>query len=124
MAKRSWCAALACVCLAAAGCEHISSKPPDEVVYVSQKEANLRDRVAAVSNRTGHVDNGEKLVVLDHGRRFLQVRDARNEVGWIEERYVVAQPVYDSLEQLKQQSSALQAVATDSREEEQAPSTV
>ena len=112
MAKRSLCAALACVCLAAAGCEHISSKPPDEVVYVSQKEANLRDRVAAVSTRTGHVDNGEKLVVLDHGRRFLQVRDARNEVGWIEERYVVAQPVYDSLEQLKQQSSALQAVAT------------
>lgn len=112
MAKRSLCAALACVCLAAAGCEHISSKPPDEVVYVSQKEANLRDRVAAVSNRTGHVDNGEKLVVLEHGRRFVQVRDARNEVGWIEERYVVPQQVFDSLEQLKQASSALQAVAT------------
>ena len=111
-AKRYFCAALACICMGAVGCDHISSKPPDEIVYVSQKDANLRDRVAAVSNRTGHVDNGEKLVVLEHGRRFVQVRDARNEIGWIEERYVVPQQVYDNLEQLKQQSSALQPVAT------------
>lgn len=111
-ARRGVCVALVGVCVVTAGCSRLSSKPPDEVVYVTQKEANLRDHVAAVSNRTGHVENGEKLTVLEHGRRFLRVHDARNETGWIEERYVVPQQVYDNFEQLKQQSSALQAVAT------------
>jgi hypothetical protein len=106
------CLALACCCVGALGCDRIRSKPADEIVYVEHKDAYLRDHVAAVSNRTGHVVNGEPLVVLEHGRRFLLVRDSRNESGWIEERYVVPQQVYDSFQELKQQSSSLLPVAS------------
>jgi hypothetical protein len=104
--------ALALSCLAISGCDRLHSKPPEEDVYVQQKDAYLRDHVAAVSNRTGHVVNGEKLVVLEHGRRFLRVRDDRNETGWIEERYVVTQDVFDAFQQLHQQAIPDPVVAT------------
>jgi hypothetical protein len=64
------------------------------------KQTYLRDRVAAVSNRTGTATNGEKLVVLDHARRFLKVRTPDGSVGWIEEKLTAGQEVADRFEAL------------------------
>jgi len=66
-------AALLCS-VALSGCSHLHSKPPDKYVYVTAKQAFLVDRVAAVSNRTGEVKNGDKLVVVERARRWVQVR--------------------------------------------------
>lgn len=103
---------LPCIWMLASGCGNFHTKPSEETVYVEQKDAYLRDHVAAVSNRTGHVENGDKLVVLEHGRRFVRVRDEKNEVGWIEERYVVPQSVYDGFEQLHDQAISYPVVVT------------
>jgi hypothetical protein len=86
-------------CLATTGCggHHILS---NDYVYVVAKQASLRDRVAAVSSRTGTVTNGEKLVVLTRARRWLKVRDPRGEVGWLDEKMVATQQVGDAFEQL------------------------
>ena len=95
-----------------AGCSHFRIKPSEKYVYVTAKQTFLRDRVAAVSNRTGTASNGEKLVVLDHARRFLKVRTPRGEVGWIEEKWTAATDVADKFEALGRQHEKDPVVAT------------
>jgi SH3-like domain-containing protein len=82
------------------GCSDFRPKILEKHVYVTAKQTYLRDRVAAVSNRTGTVTNGEKLAVLDHQRRFIKVRTPSGEVGWIEEKLTAGQDVADKFEKL------------------------
>ncbi len=82
------------------GCARLRPKPADQYVYVTAKQTFLRDRVAAVSNRTGTVENGDRLVVLEHGRRFFKVQTAKGEVGWIDEKAVATQDVFDEFQAL------------------------
>ena len=71
-----------------------------EVMYVSAPQAFLRDRVAAVYNKTGTVKNGDRVDVIDRERRFLKVRTAQGVEGWIEQRYVIPQKTYDGFQKL------------------------
>jgi hypothetical protein len=82
------------------GCGHIRGKDATEYVYVVSKGTFLRDRVAAVSNKVADVHNGDRLSVLEHERRFLQVRTAEGKVGWLEEHAVIDQPEYDKFQAL------------------------
>jgi SH3-like domain-containing protein len=81
-------------------------------VYVTAKQTFLRDRVAAVSNRTATVDNGEKLQVLDRGRRFYKVQTPKGEQGWIDEKVVATEDVFHQFDQLKQETKDAPAVAS------------
>ncbi len=96
-------AGLPLVLLGVGGCKRFHAKPSDQYVYVTAKQAFLRDRVAAVSNRTGQVNNGERLKVLEHGRHSIKVQDPRGETGWIEEKMVATDAVVDEFDQLKEQ---------------------
>ena len=94
-----------------AGCTRFH-KPPTEYVYVTAKETFLRDRVAAVSNRTATVENGEKLKVIESGRRFLHVETSKGVQGWIDSKIVATQASYDQFLDLAQKHKADPAVAT------------
>jgi SH3-like domain-containing protein len=85
-----------------------------EVMYVSAPQAFLRDRVAAVYNKTGTVKNGDRVEVIDREKRFVKVRTATGVEGWIEQRYVIPQQTYDSFQKLSQQhqNEVLQATGT------------
>jgi SH3-like domain-containing protein len=74
-----------------------------EIAYVSAPQAVLRDQVAAVYNKAGFVRNAERVQVLDRDRRFARVRNSKGEEGWIEQRNLVTQKVYDSCQKLTQQ---------------------
>jgi hypothetical protein len=71
-----------------------------EIAYVSGVQAILRDHVAAVYEKTGVVKNGDRVEVLDHDRRFVKVRTATGATGWVEQRYLVGQDVYDQIQKL------------------------
>lgn len=94
------------------GCSRLRPKPAAQYVYVTAKQTYLRDRVAAVSNRTATVENGDRLRVLEHGRRFVRVQTEKGEQGWIDEKVVATQAVFDQFEDLKKQHQEAPAVAS------------
>ena len=82
-----------------------------EYAYVVATQVNLRDQVAAVYNKVGVLHNGDRVEVLDHNRRFVKVRTDDKQVGWIEQRYLVGQDVFDGFQKLQRDSAAALAQA-------------
>jgi len=74
-------------------------------MYVSASETSLRDRVATMYNKIGTVHNGDRLEVLEKQRRFMRLRTASGQEGWIEERSLVSQEVYDAFQKLAQENA-------------------
>jgi SH3-like domain-containing protein len=85
---------------------------PREAAYVSAAQANLRDRVAEVYNKVGVVRNGERVEVLERSRRFVRVRTENGAEGWMEQRYLVGQDVYDGFQKLMQENRIAPSQAT------------
>jgi len=114
--SRSWAlrVALAGVlgCCFVAGCARFKPAPVDRYVYVTAKQQYLRDRVAAVSNRTAQVGNGDKLKVLDHTRHWVKVQTAKGEIGWIEEKAVVTEDQAAEFTKLQQDHNGDPTVAS------------
>lgn len=81
------------------GCRRGGAKG-SEAAYVSAPQVNLRDRMAALYNRTGTVYNGEKVEVLEKSKRFVRVRSPRGEIGWMEVRYLADNEIYNAFAKL------------------------
>ena len=75
-------------------------------MYVSAPETSLRDRVATMYNKIGTVHNGDRVEVLEKQRRFLKVRTDSGQEGWIEERSLVSQEVYDAFQKLEKEGAS------------------
>jgi len=86
---------------------------PLEVDYVSAPQVTLRDQLAQVYNKVGTAKNGDRVEVLDRERRFCRVRTASGAEGWVEQRYLVNQQVYDSFQKLAadQKDAPIEATA-------------
>ncbi|MGH9562959.1 MAG: SH3 domain-containing protein, partial [Terracidiphilus sp.] len=92
-------AALASLCLFL-GCARLHHVHHEMVYVSSPRPLYLKDRVAPVANRVCQVSNGEPLEVLEHGRRFLRVKTAKNQMGWIQESAVIDQKTYNGFVKL------------------------
>jgi SH3-like domain-containing protein len=89
------------VSLACSGCSRGRGKK-GEPAYISSPQAILRDRVAAVYTKVGTVKNAERVEILDRDKRFAMVRTASGLQGWMEQRYLVNQKVFDGFQKLAQ----------------------
>ena len=76
-----------------------------EYMYVSAAETSLRDRVATMYNKLGTVHNGDRVEVLERQRRFVRVRTDNGQEGWVEERSLVPQEIYDGFQKLAQDNA-------------------
>ena len=90
-----------CGVIAVCGCGHFHPHSQQEYVYVVAKQSILRDRIAAVSNRTGEVTNGQKLEVLERDRRFVKVKAPDGSIGWLEARLTADQATADKFDDLR-----------------------
>ena len=96
-----------------AGCRHGHERVL-ETDYVSAPQVVLRDRLAQVYNKVGTAKNGDRVDVLDRDRRFARVRTESGAEGWVEQRYLVTQQVYEGFQKLKlqEQNSPVEGAAT------------
>ena len=95
---------LGCACKRGALAKH-------EYMYVSAQETSLRDRVATMYNKIGTVHSGDRVEVLEKQRRFLRVRTDSGQEGWIEERSLVPQDIYDAFQKLASDNASQQVQA-------------
>jgi hypothetical protein len=94
------------------GCSHFRPIHHAEYVYVMAQKTFLRDRVAAVSNRVAMVSNGDRLEVMERGRRFIKVKTDAGAIGWLEDHMVIDQTAYDKFKALHDDHQKDIAVAT------------
>jgi SH3-like domain-containing protein len=74
-----------------------------EYMYVSAAETSLRDRVATLYSKVGTVHNGDRVDVLERQKRFVRVRTDGGIEGWIEQRSLISQEVFDGFQKLQQE---------------------
>ena len=83
-----------------------------EVDYVSAPQVVLRDQLSQVFNKVGFAANGERVEVLDREKRFARVRTAAGLEGWVEQRYLVSQQVFDGFKKLAQDEKDVPVAGT------------
>ena len=76
-----------------------------EYMYVSAPETSLRDRVATMYNKVGTLHNGDRVDVLESAKRFVRVRTDGGVEGWVEQRSLVTQDVFDGFQKLAQDAN-------------------
>ena len=82
-----------------------------EYMYVSAAETSLRDRVATLYAKTGTVHNGDRVEVLERQKRFVRVRTDSGIEGWVEQRSLIPQEVFDGFQKLAQEGKDLSVQA-------------
>ena len=69
-------------------------------MYVSVPQVSLRDRVAALYSKVGTIKAGDRVEILERQKRFARVRTPSGQEGWVEQRYLVDQKVFDELQKM------------------------
>lgn len=93
--------------IAATACGRGGRMINKEYAYVAAPQVNLRDRLSAVYNKVGTVPNGQRVEVLEKSKRFYRVRAEGIGEGWVEERYLADQEIFDGFAQLSKQYGSL-----------------
>lgn len=82
-----------------AGCSDEKSKAYP-AGYVTAPKVTLRDRLTEVYNKVASVENGERVEILETYKRMVRVRTAGGHEGWMEQRYLAGEDVFQAFQKL------------------------
>ena len=91
---------LSAIIVLLSACGGGGSGKQEDILYVTAPQTFLRDRVAPVYSKTGTVRNGERVALLERGKRWERVRNSAGEEGWLQDRYLVGENVFAGFQQL------------------------
>jgi len=85
-----------------------------ETDYVSAPQVTVRDQLAQVYNKVGTLKNGDRVEVLDREKRFAKIRTVGGTEGWVEQRFLVSQQIFDAFQKLAEgaKDSPVEGAAT------------
>ena len=93
--------------LLAAGACGRGSFEKKEYVYVAAPQVRMRDRLAQVFNTVATPKNGDRLEVLERQKRFVRVKNADGQEGWVEQRYLIGEDVFQQFQKLSADHSKI-----------------
>jgi hypothetical protein len=93
--------------LSLAACQRERREPVIGVGYVSSNAINLRDRLGATQYTVATLKQGERLEIIGHQHHWLHVRTTAKVEGWIEEKHMVTQEIFDRFGKVRQTAASL-----------------
>ncbi len=95
-----------------AACQRERREPVMGVGYVSSNTINLRDRLGATQYTVATLKQGERVEIVGRQHHWLHVRTAAKVEGWIEEKHLVTQEIFDRFEKLRGSTASLPSQGT------------
>lgn len=93
--------------MALAGCQREPGPQVREIAYVSGAGVALRNELGPSSQVEMILESGQRVEILARRPRWAQVRMASGLTGWIQERFLVSQEVFDRFLQLARAAEGL-----------------
>jgi Bacterial SH3 domain len=92
---------------AVVGCQRQAPQESREFAYVSGASVEFRNELGPSTEVSGHLQSGERVEVVSRRPRWVQVRTAGGETGWVLDRYLVAPEVFDQFATLAREAQGL-----------------
>jgi hypothetical protein len=89
------------------GCAGIVPPPVLETAYVAGAAVELRSELGPATRVSGTLESGERVEVLSKRPRWAEVRRASGETGWVQQRFLVSQDIFDQFDALYRTAEAL-----------------
>ena len=95
--RGSWLAALlgAGLALAMMACQNDTPTSSKEMAYVAGSAVEFRSELGPDTKVVGHLQSGDRVEILSRRPRWAEVRGATGQAGWVLQRYLVPQEIYD-----------------------------
>ena len=98
--------------LAAVACRNAPAPPSQEFAYVRGAEQPLRDQLGPSSRPIAALQGGDRVDVLARRSRWVQVRAATGQVGWLHSQSLVSQETFDRFHKLAKETASLTSQGT------------
>lgn len=92
---------------ALSGCNLQPEPSAQELAYIRGANVEFRNELGPSSRVAGTFWSGERVEVLGQRPRWVEVRRASGETGWVQQASLVSQQVFDQFQQLARDAAAL-----------------